>query len=169
MIERRVNPSACVFEEKIIVSGGMQEADDDFVDFVNYFDNESFKTLNTVEAYDPIDDTWAEFPAMNYSRCLHKSFVVKNKLFVIAGGTDINEVYDSTSKKFAVLEPSFSLYKIRENYPFAVFSVGYKFYVCFKDSSKIFCFDTLKSEWCEKPGIPKDYLTLFSAVQVPRL
>ena len=84
MMETRQDPAACVFEEKIIVSGGLQLADDDFEDFVNHYDGYGRQTSNTVEAYDPIVDTWTKFPTMKYSRCLHKSVVVKNKLFVIA-------------------------------------------------------------------------------------
>ena len=169
MQERRENPASCVLEEKIIVSGGTQKPDDDFVDFVNFYDVEGKKTLNTVEAYDPIDDTWTEFPSMNYSRCRHKSVVVKNKLFVIAGGTNINEVYDSTSKKFTVLKPSFSLSNTRENCLYVAFSVGHKLFTHFRRSSNIFCFDTTKGEWCEKPSEATKHLICFSAVTVPRL
>ena len=82
MMETRQDRAACVFEEKIIVSGGLQLADDDFEDFVNHYDGYGRQTSNTVEAYDPIVDTWTKFPTMKYSRCLHKSVVVKNKLFV---------------------------------------------------------------------------------------
>ena len=87
MLERRERTTGCVFKEQIVVSGGVEGADDNYHDF--YFE-EDHETLSTVEAYDPIDDTWKEFPKMNYSRCLHKSVVVKNKLFVIAGGININ-------------------------------------------------------------------------------
>ena len=170
MSDEREDPDACVFEDKIIVTGGMQYRDDDFVNFVNYFDVQHHQTINTVEAYDPIDDTWTEFPTMNYSRCQHKSVVVGKKLFVIAGGTDINEVYDSTSKKFTVLKPSFSLYDIRENYLLAAFSVENTYYVYFEDSPNVFCFDTMKGKWFEKPSkLPIEHLSLFSAIQVPRL
>ena len=167
MIERRYDPVACVFEEKIVVSGGMQEADDEFVDFVNF--NNFYRTLSTVEAYNPIDDTWTEFPTMNYSRCRHKSVVVKNKLFVIAGGTNINEVYDSTSKKFTVLKPSFSLHNIRKNCPFAAFKVSHNLFVYFSRSSNVFYFDTIKGEWYKKPSKLAEQLSYFSAIQVPRL
>ena len=168
MQERRGDPASCVFEEKIIVSGGTQLADDDFVNFVNHYDYHGQQTLNTVEAYDPIDDTWTEFPTMNYSRCLHKSVVVKNKLFVIAGGTNINEVYDSTTKNFAILKPSLNLYDITSNHPFATFKVSHKLFVCFRGSSNIFCFDTTKGKWCEIPSKPTENLTFFSAIQIPR-
>ena len=148
MIEIRDDSASCVFEEQIIASGGLQyvDDDDDFVDFVNFYDNEMYKTLNTVEAYDPINDTWTEFPKMNYSRCLHMSTVVNNKLFVIAGGTDINEVYDSNSKKFTILKTSFGLYKNSENYLFAAFKVSHKLFVYFSCTSNVFCFDTTKKE-----------------------
>ena len=169
MTERREYPAACVFEEKIIVSGGINYRVDYFANLVNYYDKYDHQALYTVEAYDPISDTWTEFPTMNYSRCLHKSVVVKNKLFVIAGGTDINEVYESTSKKFTVLKPSFNLYDITTNEPFAVFSVGHKVFTYFEGSSNIFCFDTKKGEWFEKPSEATKQLTSFSAITAPRL
>ena len=169
MIERREDPAACVFEEKIIVSGGIQYADDDFVNFVNFWDEINNRTLSTVEAYDPIDDTWSDFPAMNYSRCCHKSLVVKSKLFVIAGGTNINEVYDSTSKKFAVLKPPLDLYNMRVSFLFAAFNVCHNVFVYFNGLSNILCFDTIKGKWYEKPSEPTEHLTSFSAIQVPRL
>ena len=97
------------------------------------------------------------------------SVVVKNKLIVIAGGTQINEVYDSNSKKFTILKPSFNLYDIRENYPFAAFKVSHKFFVYFRGSSNVFCFDITKGEWYEKPSEPTKHLSFFSAIQVPRL
>ena len=126
------------------------------------------KTLNTVEAYDPIDNTWTEFPKMNYSRCSHMSVVLNNKLFVIAGGTDISEVYESTSKKFTVLKPSFDLYDIREKHPFAAFNIANKLYVYFDGSSNIFYFDTTKGKWYEKPSEATENLSYFSAIRVPR-
>ena len=169
MLETRENPAACVFEEKIIVSGGMQYTYDEFVDFVNFYDDENYQTINKVAAYDPINDFWTEFPTMNYSRCLHKSLVVKNKLFVIGGGTDINEVYDSTSKKFTVLKPSLDVLNIRENYPFAVFKVSLKLFVYFLGSSSIFFFDTKKRKWYKKYIKSIKNLPLFSATQVPLL
>ena len=127
------------------------------------------QTLNIVEAYDLIDDTWTEFPKMNYSRCLHKSVVVKNKLFVIAGGTNINEVCDSASKKFTILKPSFNLYDIRSNLFVAAFSIGHKLFTYFKGSSNFFCFDTTKYEWYEEPSEATKHLSCFSAITAPCL
>ena len=158
MMEIRENPAACIFEEKIIVSGGMQHDDNEL----------GLIALDTVEAYDPIDDTWTEFSTMNYSRSYHKSVAVKNKLFVIGGQTHINEVYDSTSKNFAVLKPSFDLYDIRENNPFAAFNIANKLYVYFDGSSNIFYFDTTKGKWYEKPSEATENLSYFSAIRVPR-
>ena len=172
MIDIRKNPAACVFEEKIIVSGGLQRAYDDFDDFanfINYYDNFYQQTLNTVEAYDPIVDTWTEFPTMNYSRCRHKSVVVKNKLFVIAGGIDTNEVYDSTSKKFTVLKSFLNLHNMHSYSPFAAFSIRQKLFTYFEGSSSIFCFDTTKDVWCEELSKPTDHIDCFSAVTAPRL
>ena len=169
MLERRIDSAACVFEEQIIVSGGMHFTGDDFVNFVNFYEHDNHQTLNTVEAYDPTDDTWTKFSTMHYSRCCHKSVVVKNKLFVISGGTNINEIYDSTSKKFAILRPSMDLYDLRENYPIAIFKVSHKLFFYFTGSPSIFCFDTKKGEWYKKPGKITKHLYFFSAIQVPRL
>ena len=175
MIKKREFSAASVYREKIVVSGGLQFVNDDEIyEFVNFYDNDFHKALNTVEAYDPIDNTYIEFPNMNYSRCSHQSLVVKNKLFVIAGGTPINEVYDSTSKSFAVLKQSLGLYNINSiKHPFAAFKVSHNLFVYFWNSSatqmKLFCFDTNKGEWYEKPSKSTENLASFSAIQVPRL
>ena len=170
MIERREDPAACVFEDKIIVSGGMQQTDEDFINAVNYYDEENYQATNKVEAYDPIDDTRTEFPNMNYSRCLHKSVVVKNKLFVIAGGTYINEVYDSNTKK---LKSSLILnhHTCTEYLHLILLRLSvlpHKLFT-FYQGSNIHCFDTVIGKWNENSSEPTKNLSFFSAIQVPRL
>ena len=81
----------------------------------------------------------------------------------------MNEVYDSTSNYFAVLKPSFDLYNIRRNRPFAAFNIDYKLYVYFNGSSNVFYFDTTKGKWYENPSKPTEHLSFFSAIEVPRL
>ena len=61
--------SACsVFEGRVVVSGG--------------YSNDS---INTVEAYDHVGNTWESMPNMIYKRGAHKSVAVKNKLFIFGG------------------------------------------------------------------------------------
>ena len=156
------------FRRENIVSGGLKKRDD-FAYFTNYYDEDDQQTLSTVEAYDPIDDTWTEFPKMNCSRFLHKSVSVKNKLFVIGGGTYTNEVYDSNSKKFTFLQPLINLHIMVSYTPFAAFSIGHKLFTYFEGSSSIFCFDTTKGVWCEELIEPTDHIDCFSAIRAPRL
>ena len=168
MHEVREDPAACVFEEKIIVSGGMQYEDDDFV-HVNLNDESNHRTINTVEAYDPIEDTWERLPSMNFTRVHHQSIAVRNKLFVIGGGTKMNEVYDSTSKRFTVLKPPLSLRDTSQYNTFASFSVGSKLFVYFNDLSSVLSYDVIKKKWSEETSEPMKHLTDFSANKAPRL
>ena len=69
MNEFRYNASCVVFEGKIVVSGGCNENDED---------------LNTVEAYDHINDSWTKMPNMIEEKYCHKSIAIKNKLFIVS-------------------------------------------------------------------------------------
>ena len=69
MKEEKINAHSTVFEGKIVVTG---RKNDDV-------------TLNTVEAYDHVVNTWSRMPNMIKERYGHKSVAVKNKLFAICG------------------------------------------------------------------------------------
>ena len=168
MQDERENPAACVFEEKIIVSGGMLFDAGEFAR-VNRYDEHEFRAISTAEAYDPIQDYWELLPDMNFTRCKHVMVAVHNKLFVIGGGTEQNEVYDSTSGRFTVLKPPLSLHDTRENNAYSCFSVGSKLFVCFSNSTSAFSYDVTTREWCEEPWELVRHLSYFSATAAPRL
>ena len=171
MHEVRENPSACVFEERIIVSGGMQYEEEDF-DWVNLNDEENHRAVNTAEAYDPIQDDWKRLPNMNLTRCRHGMVAVHQKMFVIGGGTEVNEVFDSTSERFTVLKQPLNFlgsggYSVLN--VFASFSIGSKLFAYFYGSPNVFIYDVIKKEWVEQALELMKNLTKFSAVAAPQL
>ena len=86
----RVKGSCVAFEGRIVVTGGL---DDGVV------------KLNSVEAYDYIDDSWSNMPSMIEERCFHRSVAIKNKLFSFGGVSNKNiEVFDSRSYQFVLLK-----------------------------------------------------------------
>ena len=100
MKQRRSDASCAVFEGRIVVTGGC---------------NRNNGILNTVEAYDHIDDSWSKMPNMVESSKSHKSVAIKNKLYVVTGfGNTNSEVFDSNSNTFVLLKRSrnFRKYKI---------------------------------------------------------
>ena len=68
MNQLRSDASCVVFEGRIVVSGGWSN--------VNF---------NTVEAYDPLADTWSPMPSMIERRYRHTSTAMRNKLFIVGG------------------------------------------------------------------------------------
>ena len=168
MDEVKEDPAACVFEERIIVTGGKQYEYEDFV-HVNLNDVENYRAINTVEAYDPIQDAWKPLPSMNFTRCRHEMVAVRKKLFVIGGGTQMNEVYDSTSQRFTVLKQPLNVPGKGLNNVFASFSIGSKLFVYFDCSSSVFSYDVIKKEWKGEARGPMKHLTKFSAIAAPRL
>ena len=107
---------------------------------------------------------------MNFSRCYHQSVVIKNKLYVIGGGTEVSEVYDSTCKKFAVLKKPVMRYheKLLVD-PVAAFSIGPEIYIFGKRSLKVLIFNIETNEWYEKPCQALKYISKFASVKVPYL
>ena len=172
MNEMRENPAAVVFEERIIVSGGLQYVDEEEREGENYYDDlrSGLEAGKTVEAYEPLIDTWSSFPSMIHGRCCHKSVAVKNKLFVIGGGTQQCEVYDSTSNKFVALKRAFNFTKLKRlNSPIAVVTVGYKIFIFDNKSSYVLCYDLEENKWTKKSCEATTDLELYSCVKVPRL
>ena len=90
MKQRRSKSSCTVFEGRIVVTGGF---------------NRNIGRLNTVEAYDHIDNSWSKMPNMVESRADHKSVTIKNKLYLVRSllKSDV-EVFDSFSHKFVLLK-----------------------------------------------------------------
>ena len=173
MNEIRESPAAVGFQGKIIVSGGMQWDDDDDEEDdadVNYYDDGHLKVAKTVEAYDPLSDKWSDFPSMIHSRCHHASVAIKNKFFVIGGGTAHSEVYDSACGKFVDLKPSFAHFDdllIQDR--LMAFTVGKNIFVFFSKSSKVLCYDSEENEWFEKSREATKDLSEFCCVKIPRL
>ena len=84
----RSGPSSAVFEGKIVVTGGHRYNG----------------RTNSVESYDHHENKWSHLPDMIGWRYDHSSFSMGNKLFVIGGFSNIDaEIFDSTSKKFTLL------------------------------------------------------------------
>ena len=179
MSECRNYPACAVFQEQIVVSGGLQQADLDEYDVTgdNFHHGEGSKTLKTVEAYDPVRDSWSQFPDMINTRCRHQSVAVNNKLFVIGGGTEKCEVYDSACGKFVAIKPVSKLMTSMViepnvtviNDPAAALTVGNKIFVYGSISHNAFCYDVEKKIWCEKSCEAVENLQDFSCVRVPQL
>ena len=169
MIEAREDPSSCVFEGKIIVTGGLQY-NEDGTD-VNYYDQpDDLVAAKTCESFDPVSDLWEYFPSMNFSRCCHQSVVINNKFYVIGGGTEVSEVYDSTCKKFTVLKkPVMQVHKKLLIDPVAAFSIGSEIYIFGRNSLKVLIFDFETNEWYEKPCEALKGISKFASVKVPYL
>ena len=174
MREARESPSSCVFEDRIIVTGGMQYNDDDrtMIIIVNYYDYipSGLVATKTCESYDPVSDVWKNFAKMNFSRCCHQSVAINNKLYVIGGGTEVSEVYDSTCKKFNSLKrPVMQDHKKLLIDPVALFSIRSEFYVFSENSLKVLIFDYETNKWYEKLYQALKGISKFASVKVPNL
>ena len=106
---------------------------------------------------------------MNFTRCRHEMVAVRKKLFVIGGGTKMNEVYDSTSQRFTVLKQRLTVKGDGWYNVFASFSIGSKLFVYFNCSSSVFSYDVIEKEWHEESCEPIKHLTKFSAIPASRL
>ena len=107
---------------------------------------------------------------MNFSRCCHQSVVVKNKFYVIGGGTEVSEVYDSTCKKFTVLKmPVMQDHKKLLFYPFVAFLIESEICIFGKNSLIVFVFNIKTNEWYEKPCEALKGISKFASVKVPYL
>ena len=151
MNKARCYASCVVFEGRIVVSGG-------------YNDND--RTLNTVEAYDHIDNSWTNMPNMIKRRERHKLVSIKNKLFVLGGYTwQTIEVFDSSSKKFALLQyPSIS----SQTYFIAdVTSIGNKVVMFSNIKGSVFLYDVENDAWSEKSCRSATYIQNFSCASLP--
>ena len=99
-------PACSVFQGKILVTGGLS-----YVDVILNDDDEDIVPVNTAEIYDHIEDSWTFISDMIHPRCSHQSLASSNKVFIIGGGPDTCEVYDSISETFVALKPSSPLSK----------------------------------------------------------
>ena len=126
----------CVFQGKIVVSGGYQ---------IN-----NNKNLRAVEAYDNVERTWSRMPSLIEGRYHHKSIAMRNKLFVVGGPRTANcEIFDSTCNKFVLLKSTSKYLRSHLAYPDVVFSVGSKL-IIFDDEETILIYDSVDLDWTEK-------------------
>ena len=115
-------------------------------------------------------NVWVDFLSMNFSKCSHQSVVINNKFYVIGGGTEVSEVYDSTCKKFtALIKPVMQDHKSLLIDPVTAFSIGSEIHIFGKNSLKILIFDFETNEWYEKPCEALKGISKFAPVEVPYL
>ena len=152
MNESRCYASCTVFEGKIVVSGGYND-----------------RSLNTVEVYDHVANSWTNMPNMIKGRSSHISASFKNKLFLVEGGNVTCEVYDSTCKKFVSIKSpdSRSLY-FDLTFPVAVILIGNKFYVYNGGKTTCYIYNIENNTWSEELCEFSRNLSCFSCVKVPQ-
>ena len=158
MNKARVFAASTVYEERIVVSGGM-------------INNDFSISLNTVEAYDPFADTWSSMPNMIEGRSYHSSVALRNKLFVFGSlsgqGRRSCEVFDSSCKKFVVIKRFSSTLTFDLKNVANTFSIGSKLITIGDISSTVLYYDAEKDEWSEKKfNLTKDK-TMFSCTLIP--
>ena len=149
-------PSCAVFEGKIVVSGGYNNINDG--------------DLNTVEAYDHIDDSWTNMPSMIEERSSHKSLAIENKLFLI-GGFRFNrsiEVFDSHCNQFVLLKDH---PEGLSNYIFNnsnVLSIGNKIVIFSNEEGCVVIYDAEINKWEKKSCEATKNIELFSCAILPK-
>ena len=149
MIEPRSATACSVFEGNIVVCGGRNN-----------------ETINTVEAYDHIADSWSYMPRMIKGRYYHKSVAVKSKMYIIGGFDTTCEVFDSTCNIFSLLKaiPESFLYNLVR--PAGVFSIGSKILILGNAGNIIF-YDTINFGWSEKSFEYLKYIERYSCAKLP--
>ena len=143
----RTQAACAVFDGRITVTGGFD------------FD----RKVKTVEMYDHVADKWFMMPDMVVPVSDHGSVAVRNKLYVLANNylPPVLQVYDKTSKHFAVLKVP--LFK-NNNF----FSLGSRL-VSFSCDKKAACwYDPEKNKWSEEDLKLTDGFEEFCFVKVPR-
>ena len=152
MKEERRYASCVVFEGRIVVSGGHNNND---------------WNLNTVEAYDHIDNLWTYMPNMIKRRSYHKSVAIKNKLFIVDSLFNKTiEVFDSSSEKFALLQhPSFNL---RLQSIADVTSIGNKVVIFSNGEGSVFVYDVENEVWSEKSCEATKHVEYLSCASIPQ-
>ena len=139
--------AACVvFQENIVVSGGMDNLN-------NFF--------NTVESYDVFADKWTPMPNTIKEHTDHNLVVVKDKLFVIGNNKDSCEVFDNVCKKFVCLKAQHNFYKGK----CAV--IGNRVVIFQGNSSSVICYDVNKDEWSEESCEVTKHLQDFALTKLP--
>ena len=152
MNEARSDASCVVFRGSVVVTGGFNKNDG---------------ILNTVEAYDHIDNSWSNMPSMIKRRYYHKSVAIKNKLFLVGGVLDCNiEVFDSHCNKFVLLRcpNDLSYTKIAD-----VASFANKVLIFSNKKGLVIRYDVENDVWSEKRCKSTKRIEYFSCVKVQKL
>ena len=123
--------------------------------------------LSLVEAYDHTLDEWVEMPEMIYGRYRHSQLTVNNKMFIIGGGLESCESFDSISQKFVFINDyrGYGLWCRR----FEAVSVGNKIVVYYFNENQFSIYDIEQDEWFEEDFKLTQTLERFSCVKVPHL
>ena len=141
--------AACaVFEERIVVSGGVEN---------------NFDKLNTVESYNVISRKWSAMPNMINKCSYHSLVAVRNKLFVIDSIIDTCEVFESCTNTFVALK--LPLFTSRSYMQFI--SVDNTIIFFQERSYLAYLYDVDKDEWSEESCELTENLSKFCCVKMP--
>ena len=151
----RINSASTVYEGKIIISGGLVNRD------INNY-------VNTVDAYDPLANTWSSIPNMIEGKFVHSSVAIRNKLFVFGSysgkGSKSCEVFDCNCKNFILLK-QFPSKLTFDN----TFSIGNKLVTIGNNSSTVLHYDVEKDEWSEETFNLTRGRSFFSCTFIPQI
>ena len=134
MINSRVDAACAVYNERIVVSGGVSHSD-------------------TVEEYNYLTNEWEIMPSMLKGRFEHDSVSCKNKLYVVGGWTKTCEVFDSLSKKFVFIKDFCTAFRFDDNVGNRVVAIGSKIILFQRNMGAIAIYDVDKEDWVERPSI----------------
>ena len=109
----KIQAPCSAYQGKVVVSGGRGESGH----------------LSVVEAYDHIVDEWVEMLCMINARYNHSQVSMKNKLFVIGGGSKSCEVYHCNCQKFELISKPMKSYQSNCIKTYKVLSVGKNIFV----------------------------------------
>ena len=151
--EARKYASCVVFEGRIVVSGGYKVNDGE---------------LNTVEAYDHIDNSWINMPNMIKRRISHRSVAIKNKLFIVGGVYETSiVVFDSSINKFVFIK--YDSRDLRCKYISDITTFGNKILIFNNKNGLVFVYDVEKDDWVEKVCDATENINYFSCAKIPQL
>ena len=151
--------ASTVFKGKIVVSGGLDV---------------TWKDLNTVEAYDHVDNSWSYMPNIIHRRSLHRLVAIRNKLYVFGRSLETCEVFDSSINTFSLLKSPSPLLNMdtRLNINLtrpAVISIGNKILIFRNNTLKLTYFDLDKADWYEEPfELTKD-IKYYLCLKLPKI
>ena len=134
----RRKAASAVFGGRIVVSGGCK-----------LFHREKFKT---VLVYDHCSDEWSQMPDMLERRNDHASISIRNKLYMMGGSSQRCEVFDTFSRKFAYIKPTWSIYKY-DDFPTQHVTVGNKIRIYNEHSLDAAVYDVERDEWSVEKGM----------------